>query len=77
MPKSIRIRCICTAARRVQSGREEVALLAMNPPDDAPLNEKFWSRAPEGSFHMSITNPAANGQFKEGKHYTLLLTEGF
>ena len=77
MKPMIRAKFKCESVQSLECGavyQENVTLRAVYSPD--PRDENFgWSEAtPCGSLSMTITNPAAFGQFVQGQEYLLDFT---
>lgn len=70
----IRAKFYCTKVEKTSYGTENVSFTAVTPTQDSPENEKFWRATPNGTLSMSIDNPGAQGQFKEGSYYYLDIT---
>lgn len=71
----IRAKFYCSEVKKTDYGTEIVNFGAVTPAHDAtPENEQFWKATPCGTLYMCIDNPAAQGQFEQGKYYYLDIT---
>lgn len=55
-------------------GNEQVIMNAVHG-EEHPENKSFAAATPAASVDITISNPSAKGQFKEGKFYYIDFTE--
>lgn len=70
---NIRAKFQCSSVENYGS-QEKVNFHAVYSPDPEDPNYTWSKASPQGSFSITISNPAARGKFEPGKSYFLDIT---
>lgn len=73
VPRSIAAKMSCWDDPKRQTNSEIVQLNAVY--SETGVNKTWAQSTPSGSLNLTIDNPAAQGFFKKGKEYILIIRE--